>query len=64
MAIIYDATVGFVDTDLCEHRFTYNGPNGAMDSETCVANDGVTLFKRTFTYYQNNIIIESKWVKQ
>lgn len=64
MAIIYDATVGFIDTDLCEHRYTYNGPNGAMDSDTCVASDNVTMYKKTFVFTGTNLTSETAWIKQ
>lgn len=64
MAIIYDAGSGFIDTELCEHRYTYNGPSGALDSDTCVADDGVTFFKKTYTFFQNDVIKESRWIKQ
>ncbi|KVN83448.1 hypothetical protein [Burkholderia ubonensis] len=64
MAIIYDATAGFIDTDLCKHDYTYNGPNGQMDSDTVTTPDGATKFKKTFTFTAMGLSSESAWIKQ
>jgi hypothetical protein len=64
VAIIYDATAGFIDTDVCQHDYTNNGPNGQMDTDTVTAPDGVTKFKKTFTFTAMGLASESAWIKQ
>jgi hypothetical protein len=65
MTLLSKTTSGFTDTDNCEVHYTYNGPNGSMDTETAVSADGSASWKRTYTYDANGkLTIISKWVLQ
>jgi hypothetical protein len=47
-------------SDQCSHTYEYL--DGLLISDT--ASDGVSSWKKTYTYFQGNLISESKWVQQ
>jgi hypothetical protein len=60
---VIDSTGQFpLDPDSLKHVYTYAGPNGALDTDTCT--DGVHTWIKTFTYTGTSMTGESAWVKQ
>jgi len=58
-----DSTGNFpLNPDALPHVYTYNGPNGAIDTDTCT--NGTLTWKKTYTYTASNLTGESAWVKQ
>lgn len=50
------------DPESLAHVYTYGGPNGALDTDTCT--DGRKTFVKTYTYTDGKLAGESMWVKQ
>lgn len=63
MSMLYDQSIyGYFETDNATHTYTYNGPNGAIDTDTVT--NGANSWKKTYTYTGSNMTGESGWVKQ
>lgn len=63
MSLLYDpASLGYFETDNEQHTYTYNGPNGAIDTDTVTYNGN--NWKKTYTYTGQNFTGETKWVMQ
>lgn len=63
MALLKNGFTGlFVDTDALSHVYTFNGPDGAIDSDTVT--DGHWTWKKTYNYTGTQLSSETEWVKQ
>jgi hypothetical protein len=50
------------DPDSLPHVYTYAGPGGLLDTDTCT--NGKEVWKKTYTFTGSNMTGESGWVKQ
>lgn len=65
MATIYDRSTGrFIDPENCAREYTWNGPGGGIDSDTCIDPDTGARYKKTFLYTGVLLTGETLWVKQ
>lgn len=60
---VLDSTGNFpFDPDSCSRVYTYGGPGGVRDSDTC--SDGIHVWKKNYTFTGSNLTGETMWVKQ